>query len=268
MWNAFDAKSTLSPGDGQLVVSVVSHGHGALVQSLLMSLVSRSATTVSRVVLTQNFPEAEPVPPEQGWPFVLQVLKNSTPAGFGANHNRALVNATEPFVCVLNPDVGLEEGDPFATLVIHASQSGVGCAYPWQIDECGRPQDNERELPTPWALWRRRFLGCHELRVDWVNAACLVFPQPVWRALNGFDEGYFMYCEDVDLCLRLRLAGWTLARAPVRIVHAGQRGSRRSWTYLRWHVASLLRLWRSPVYRRASECLRTGSLGTGNIDAS
>lgn len=268
MWKSFDAKSTVCPEDGQLVVSVVSHGHGALVQSLLVSLASRSGTTVSRVVLTQNLPEPDPEPPAQGWPFVVQVLKNSTPVGFGANHNRALVDATEPFVCVLNPDVGLEEGDPFVALVMQASRSGVGCAYPWQVDICGRPQDNERELPTPWALLRRRVLGRHELRVDWVNAACLVFPQPVWRALNGFDEGYFMYCEDVDLCLRLRLAGWTLARTPVRIVHAGQRDSRRRWTHLRWHVASLLRLWRSPVYRRASEWLRAGSLGTGNIGGS
>ena len=268
MWNALDAKSTLSPGDGQLVVSVVSHGHGALVQSLLVSLARRSATTVSRVVLTQNLPEAEPEPPEQGWPFLLQILKNSTPAGFGANHNRALVDAMEPFVCVLNPDVGLEEGDPFAALVMQASQPGVGCSYPWQVDSCGRPQDHERELPTPSALWRRRVLGHREGRVDWVNAACLVVPQSVWRALNGFDEGYFMYCEDVDLCLRMRLAGWALARTPVRIVHGGQRDSRRRWNHLRWHLASLLRLWRSPVYRQASEWLRSGQFGASNIRTS
>ena len=239
---------------GALVVSVVSHGHGSAVQLLLWALASGAqaqASGVCRVVLTLNVPEPEPVPPLGGWPFVLQIVHNSQPAGFGANHNRALSGATEPFVCVLNPDVVLANGDPFAALVQTAALPGTGCAYPVQVDVQGRVQDSERELPTPQALWRRRALGRSEGRVDWVNAACLVLPQPVWQAVGGFDESYFMYCEDVDLCLRVRLAGLALVRAPVQIEHSGQRASHRRWAHLRWHIGSLLRLWRSPVYRQA-----------------
>jgi len=77
-----------------------------------------------------------------------------------------------------------------------------------------------------------------------------------------------MYCEDVDLCLRLRLAGWALVRVPVKVVHAGQRNSRRKWRHLRWHVVSLLRLWRSPAYGKTIEWLRTGQAGTGTISGS
>jgi GT2 family glycosyltransferase len=134
-----------------------------------------------------------------------------------------------------------------------------------QLDLQGAVQDSERELPTLLTLWRRRVLGRRESRVDWVNAACLVLPQPVWQSLGGFDEAYFMYCEDVDLCLRLRKDGWALLRAPARVIHAGQRASRRSWSHLRWHVSSLLRLWRSPAYRWASEHLRAHMLGADNI---
>ena len=175
-----------------LVVSVVSHGHGPLVQALLNELAGLSAATVRRVVLTQNLPEAEPEAPPTGWPFVLQVVKNRVPAGFGVNHNRALASAKEPFVCVLNPDIGLGGQDPFAALAQAAAQPGAGCAYPVQLDTQGRLQDSERELPTPRALWRRRLLGRGDTRVDWVNAACLVLPQPVWQKLGGFDEAYFV----------------------------------------------------------------------------
>jgi N-acetylglucosaminyl-diphospho-decaprenol L-rhamnosyltransferase len=251
-----------------LVISVVSHGHGALVQALLNDLAQLSAETVGRVVLTQNLPEAEPEAPVEGWPFVFQIVKNAVPAGFGSNHNRALAGAEESAVCVLNPDVRLGAGDPFALLVQAAAQPGVGCAYPVQLDELGRLQDSERELPTPWALWRRRLLGRDEGQVDWVNAACLVLPQPVWQAVGGFDEAYFMYCEDVDLCLRIRLLGRGLVRVPVHVVHAGQRASHRRWSHLRWHVRSLLRLWSSPVYAQARLLLRAGAASTGTIGRS
>ena len=103
---------------------------------------------------------------------------------------------------------------------------------------------------------RRRALGQRELRVDWVNAACLLLPQPVWHTVGGFDESYFMYCEDVDLCLRVRLAGLALVRAPAQIEHSGQRASHQRWAHLRWHIGSLLRLWRSPVYRQARQLCR------------
>ncbi len=238
-----------------LVVSIVSHGHGPSVIELLNDLRRFSAQTVQRVVLTLNQPgEVLQLPEGQGasWPFELQVRRNSAPLGFGANHNRALLGASEQFVCVLNPDIRLK-ADPFAALVDCAAQPGVGCAYPVQLDLAGKVQDSERALPTPVALWQRRALGQSEKRVDWVNAACLVMPAPVWRQLQGFDERYFMYCEDVDLSLRIRLAGLSIVRAPVSVIHEAQRASGRSLSHLAWHVKSLLRLWCSPVYRRARQ---------------
>ena len=115
---------------GCLVVSVVSHGHLALVQSLLNDMAQFSAATVGRVVLTLNLPEADPQAPPGGWPFVLQIVRNGHPLGYGANHNRALCGATEPFVCVLNPDVRWAGGDPLGPMVGAAAQLGVGCSYP------------------------------------------------------------------------------------------------------------------------------------------
>lgn len=259
------------PSSGAVVVSVVSHGHGPTVQPLLHALaagVQLGNSAVRRVVLTLNLPDSDPTPPPEGWPFVLQTIHNVRPAGFAVNHNRALALALEPFVCILNPDVVLADGDPFTALVQVAALPGTGCAYPAQVDAQGQLQDSERELPTPRALWRRRALGQRERRVDWVNAACLVLPQPVWQAVGGFDESYFMYCEDVDLCLRVRLAGLALVRAPVQIEHVGQRASHRRWMHLRWHVRSLLHLWRSPVYQQACQLLRAEAQRTGTIGAS
>jgi N-acetylglucosaminyl-diphospho-decaprenol L-rhamnosyltransferase len=250
----------------RLVVSIVSHAHGELVQGLLLQLAQWSAHSVTRVVLVQNVVEPVPQPPLSGWPFKFDVVVNEVPRGFGANHNRALGGAAEDFLCVLNPDVKLlAQDDPFDDLIAACAVQTAGCAYPTQIDEQGHIQDSEREVPTPLSLIRRRLLGRRETRVDWVNAACLVVPTSVWRDLGGFDERYFMYCEDVDFCLRLRLHGLLLVKAPARIVHAGQRASGRSVRHFAWHVRSLVRLWLSPVYGRAQQLLTSSSASAGTI---
>ena len=243
-----------------LVVSVVSHGHAADVCILLRQLANLPEGQVTRVVLTLNIPESDmpPAAPEGGWPFVLDVVRNAKPQGFGANHNQALAGAQEAFVCILNPDVRLllESGDAMTALCLAAASPKAGIAYPVQIDGMGREQDSRRELTTPWSLLQRRLLGRVQRRTDWVNAACIVLPTKVWQAISGFDERFFMYCEDVDLCLRVQLAGWSLVAAPVRIVHAGQRASSRQWAHLKWHLQSLWRLWQSPAYAKAHRQLR------------
>jgi N-acetylglucosaminyl-diphospho-decaprenol L-rhamnosyltransferase len=251
-----------------LVVSIVSHGHAAVVQLLLDELAQLSRSTVARVVVTQNVPEAHPIAPPGGWPFRFDLLCNSEPQGFGANHNRALEGAQETLVCVLNPDVSLGGMDPFAELKRVALQDRGGCAYPEQVDSRGEAQDFERAYPTLGALWARRVLRQPERRTDWVNAACLVLPRTVWNALGGFDVRYFMYCEDVDFSVRLRLAGVPLRRAPVRVIHAGRRASRRELRHLIWHVRSLLRLWRSPAYRAALHTVTVQSGSKVTIDPS
>lgn len=249
-----------------LAVSVISHGHGRLVEQLLRSLAEQCSGSIARVILTLNVPEAEPLAPAGGWPFDFQVRRNAMPLGFGANHNRALRDANEAFVCILNPDVGLlGSSDTLAVLSGVAQKPGVGCAYPSQVNAQGVSQDCERQMPSLPALIRRRLGGRTETRVDWVNAACLVFPAEVWRTVHGFNEAYFMYCEDVDICLRVRLLGLALARAPVEVVHAGQRASHRNWRHLAWHVRSLLILWSSPVFWRARQLLQSNVTTGGRI---
>jgi len=234
-----------------IAVSIVSHQHGVLVDSLLYRLSEISSPHVARVILTQNVPEAMPREPDAGWSFSLEVVRNDFPQGFGANHNKALKNAREDFFCIMNPDVVLFENDIFERLLYAASSDCAGCIYPRQIDEDGKLQDIERDIPTFFSLLMRYARRRPETGRDWVNAAFLLLPSKVWRALGGFDVRYFMYCEDVDFCLRLRLLGWKLVAAPVTVGHAGQRASHRNARHFFWHVSSLLRLWTSPVFWQA-----------------
>jgi len=241
----------------RLVISVVSHGHGSEVQRLLQCLAAEPAARCARVVLTLNIaPQEVPHAPAGGWPFVLDIRHNAHPQGFGRNHNQALRAACEEFVCILNPDVyWMPDAAPLQAMLARAADvhesAPPALVYARQRGEDGHWQDFARALPTPWNLLRRKLLRRPERRVDWVNAACLLLRRAHWQRLGGFDERFYLYCEDVELCLRLRAAGGALLDGDAAVIHPARRASARQLRHTLWHIASLLRLWRLPVYAQA-----------------
>lgn len=257
---------------GLFTVSIVSHGHAEQVQTLLAQLAQSPAGTIDKVVVTLNVPEAH-----ADWQSAhVQLVHNQRPKGFGANHNHAFTLCTSPYFCVVNPDIELracpqakasrqdlahqDSGhgvpaifDAVAKLLSAPSAPRVGLVYPAQCLPDGAPLDFARPLVTPLALIKRK-LGLldgvdHGHRsADWVTGAFMAFQADVFAGLRGFDERYFMYCEDVDICLRLQLAGYKMAMAEASVIHHTQRRTLKSVQHLAWHVRSLLGLWRSSAY--------------------
>ena len=242
---------------GTVLVSVVSHRHGDAVLQLLRDLARHARGSVWRVVLTLNVPEpaVEALAAQACAGLELRIRRNARPRGFGENHNAALTaNPGSAYFAVLNPDLRLHD-DPLPRLIeALRGAERAACAYPRQTDAQGRPCNPPRAVPTPGALCAR-YLGRRPPPPadDWVNAAFLLFDARVYGELGGFDERYWLYCEDVDICLRLQLAGYGLVAGDASVQHLGRRASHVQLQHLYWHLLSLLRLWRSPVpqaYRR------------------
>lgn len=234
----------------RVTVSIVSHEHEQLIQNLLAQLCTVNGGLVEHVVLTHNL-EAVPVAvPPGGWPFRFTEIFNQVPAGFGANHNRAFALCETSHFCVLNPDIELCDATVWSRLAQSSMQPDVGCAYPSLLNPDGSQQENAREVVTPFALLRRHLLKNPVRRADWASAAFLLVSARAWRSVGGFDERYYMYCEDVDFCLRLQMAGWKLVKAEATAVHDASWASREVGTYLGWHLRSLVRLWMQPTLRR------------------
>lgn len=75
---------------------------------------------------------------------------------------------------------------------------------------------------------------------DWVAGMFLFARRAAFESVGGFDERYFMYYEDVDLCRRLRQKGYDIRLAPgARIVHDARRTSHTNPRYLMWHLRSI-----------------------------
>lgn len=233
-----------------LTVSIVSHGHGDLVTHLLADLAALPAPR-PRVILTLNVPEDTP----SDFPDLdVTLVVNPAPKGFGANHNAAFALATSPWFAILNPDLRLPT-PPFAALIAAASPA-VGLVVPRIVDADGRDEDAVRANLTPWSLLVRHVAGRRRVAprgFRWFAGMFLLARADAFAAVGGFDERFFLYCEDYDLCARLVLAGWRLLLVrDVAVVHDARRDSHRSRQHLRWHLASLAKVWRSPAFVRTT----------------
>ena len=240
-----------------VTVSLVSHGQFSLVLQVLSDLTRLCANDIAEAVLTINIDEAVSLPLD-GPAFPVRVLRNIQPKGFGENHNAAFKLATGDFFCVLNPDIRLKD-NPFPTLIKMAQQTGVGVVAPRIVNTSGLREDSARRFPTPSELLRKALGGKSEVVTDapdasvpdWIAGMFMLFPRSVFEELHGFDERYFLYYEDVDLCARLALAGYKrLVCSDVTVVHDARRSSHGNLRYAAMHLQSIFRFFFSDVYRQ------------------
>jgi N-acetylglucosaminyl-diphospho-decaprenol L-rhamnosyltransferase len=234
-----------------ITVSIVSHRQNALVNQFLSDLDKYGGDIA--VVVTENVPDATALQTADHT-FPMAVVRNTRIKGYGANHNYAFAQCQGPFFCVCNPDLRLID-HPFPRLIrtLEAEQNAV--VGPLVVAPGGRPEDSARRFPTLLRLASRVLRGPAgpdyatdggEQQVEWVAGMFMLFRASDYRAIGGFDEGYFLYYEDVDICRRLALRGRKVIYNPeVAVVHDARRGSRRNLRLAGYHAASMLRFFMS-----------------------
>ena len=180
--------------------------------------------------------------------------------GFGAGANLGLDSADHDRRCslylVLNNDAMLASG--FMDAAAGALEVGVGAA----AGPIHKPEDPSRLWYAggrinflTGTVWQRRSLAAASRRreVGFIPATALAIASPAWREVGGFDSRFFLYNEDVDLCLRLRRAGWRLLFEPGMVCSHALGGATasadRSPLYLENITRTRLLPFRSRSYR-------------------
>ena len=162
--------------------------------------------------------------------------------GFGAANNRAAAAARGDRLLLLNSDAWLQPGALPRLAAALDTEPRLALAAPRLLYPDGRPQFawapetgvlgeavqmlRNRFEQRPWVhrvppRWLRPLSG-----PGWFSAACLLLRRAAFEEIGGFDEGFFLYFEDVDLCRRLRLAGWQLASVDAAVAYHVKGGSR------------------------------------------
>ncbi|MBX3568060.1 MAG: sugar transferase [Rhizobiaceae bacterium] len=252
-----------------LSVLIVSHGHADLIRDCLSNLDDGLAGLAAEIVVIDNLAEPDFLQRIGGARPGMTVIANEVRLGFGANINKAARSAAGRVLLILNPDTKYHSGQVADAVRFLEADIARGVVAARLLNQDLSDQRNFRSFPSMWIPLLRGFGADHwqrrpgfyrrslledvtidaPLRVDWVYGSFMLIRKAVFDAFGGFDEGYFMYYEDVDLCFRLRKAGLSTHVFPdLQFLHHHQRTSSESAgsSHRRYHINSLARyLWKS-----------------------
>jgi GT2 family glycosyltransferase len=235
---------------------VVSHGAGAELGDCLEAL----APQVEQLVVVTNLP-GEPVGP---LPPGAQLLANERPLGYASNANHAIARTSAPYVVLANPDTKADPGAVETLRKFMESHERCGIAGPEMRYPDGSWQPSRRRFPTvigtlvrrtplrllfPPRRHQRSYYLLDErpsepVETDWMLGAFLMLRREMLEELGGFDEGFRLYGEDIDLSYRAAKAGWERWYVPggvVRHRHAAVSDRRFLTRHTLWHWRSIFR---------------------------
>ena len=193
---------------------------------LQIVVVDNASTDGSVPMVRAEFPQVDLIP-------------NPVNRGFPAANNQGIAATQGRYLMLLNPDTEVLD-DALSTLTRYMDANpDVGVVGPQLLFPDGRVQSSRRRFPTAailflestwwesmapsWMLERYRMLDQPDditLDVDWVMGAAMLTRREVVEQVGGFDEGFFMYSEELDWCRRIKAAGWRVVYCPeAKIIH-------------------------------------------------
>jgi GT2 family glycosyltransferase len=216
---------------GNCLRSIAAHPGGLRIQTIV---VDNKSGDGSEEMVAREFPS-------------VRLIQSGGNLGFGRANNLGLKEVRAPLVLFLNPDTEVK-ADSLARMVAfmrsHLEVGAMGCKIrngPGDIQELGL-----QIRPSPFSEFvrmllvsektRRRLAGIlpfHDSEVSGyvrkLYGACLLVRQSVLEKIGGFDDRFFMYCEDVDMCYRIESAGWKLYyESETEILHLGATASAKA----------------------------------------
>jgi N-acetylglucosaminyl-diphospho-decaprenol L-rhamnosyltransferase len=231
--------ATTGPAPSPMAVAIINYNTRAHLQACLATVLSAGAEEIVVVDNASADGSAEMV--RQAYPSVHMIANDFNP-GFGAAANQALAHCAAPYVLLLNSDTRVRSG-ALQVLSRYLDQHvRVAIAGPRLLNANETLQPSAFAFPTPLvSLLRETFLGrvgalipalqerflfswphTHARAVPWVLGAALAIRREAFDRVQGFDESFFMFSEEVDLCYRLREAGWEVHFVPeATVLHVG-----------------------------------------------
>jgi GT2 family glycosyltransferase len=219
----------------------------------------------SVMMIREEFPQA-------------QLLVHTHNLGFGRGNNAAVPATRGRYVLFLNSDTVVMDCALDALITFGDARPDAGIVGPKLLNEDGSLQYSCRHFPNLGTGFFRntplgrlfptnRFTRDYLMRdwdhasvrdVDWVSGAALLIRRDALERTGGFDESFYMYCEDVDLCYRVHEAGWRVVYYPgAQIRHIIGRSSDRVPTRMTYHFhESMYRFYRKHYARRTPLVLR------------
>lgn len=175
--------------------------------------------------------------------------------GFGKGHNQILPNLKSKYHAIVNPDIIFVE-DSFGIIIPYMDKENVGMVVPKLIYENGEMIKAYRREVTVWDMFIRLCCpGMFKKRknyhtmddkdytkpfdVPFAQGSFLVINTELFKQLQGFDDRFFMYMEDADLCKRVNEISTVRYIPFTSVIHKWEKGSHKSGRLLKIHIQSM-----------------------------
>lgn len=177
--------------------------------------------------------------------------------GFGKGHNFIINQLNSKYHAIINPDILLKE-DSFSKIMNFMNNTNCGMCIPRIENENGELQRAYRRELTVWDMFIRMFLSKHfkkrqdyhtlqdqdykkTFNVPFGQGSFLVIDTKLFKSLNGFDERYFMYIEDADLCKRVNSVSSLMYFPDTTIIHKWKKASHKNKKLFKIHIQSMFK---------------------------
>lgn len=183
--------------------------------------------------------------------------------GFGFGHNYNLLNADEKYFLIFNPDIIVTKENLYNMVTVMENDESIALLVPKVLNEDGSIQHLMRRRVTvfdyalrfiPFDFVKKLFarrLATYECRdipqdrlvdINMGSGCFMLIRGDIYKEINGFDERYFMYFEDTDLCLMLKKRNRRVVYTPFSfVVHFYERGSHKNWKLFNIFVKSMVK---------------------------
>jgi N-acetylglucosaminyl-diphospho-decaprenol L-rhamnosyltransferase len=246
---------------GDVAAVIVNYNSGALLLGCVRSV---RADGVADIVVVDNGSTDGSLDALAAADVPARVLRMARNLGYGSAANRGVAATTSTYVLVMNADTVVEPGMVKGLVAALEADPHLGVIGPRLDNSDGTLYPSVREFPklgdaighaflvdlmpnNPFTRRYRMLDWDHReaRRVGWVSGACFLARRQAFDAVGGFDEAYFMYLEDVDLCWRLSRAGWAAAYEPsAGVMHVqGVSTARAPYRMVLAHHRSMVRFW-------------------------
>jgi N-acetylglucosaminyl-diphospho-decaprenol L-rhamnosyltransferase len=221
----------------EVVISIINFRTAALTLQCVQSVLDDMDGIDGHVVVVDNLSQDGSAEEIATWiksqpeDLPVSLVLSATNSGFSGGHNQGIAAAEADFYLVLNSDAILRRGFLRAMLNTANSNPRSGLFAPRIEYEDGSVQDSCFRFPSPLGELVRsartgpvtRVFKQYEVslgpdpapdQIEWASFACILLRGDMIAALGPMDEGYFLYYEDVEYCLRARRAGWQTTQVP------------------------------------------------------
>jgi N-acetylglucosaminyl-diphospho-decaprenol L-rhamnosyltransferase len=248
-------------------ISVVSHNHLAILKNLnTLPVLAKNENVVVKLQDNCNEVGLEPWCSDNN----ISYQSNSKKLGFGQNNNivfsrfkKSLPTMDDGYFVVLNPDVVINEAQLFELITtMQGSKAKLAAINLYKDRELQETDNSIRNYPK-LSDFIRSFLFknnpsvidkskvCKPTSVPWAAGSFLCFTLNHYDQLGGFDEGYFMYCEDLDICYRsaVQYNSQVLYCPDIKAIHLAQHANRSIFSmHFIWHITSICRYFNKRIF--------------------